>query len=225
MVYSPSREVLVMSIDTILFDLDGTLVDSAPIVGLILNDMRVAQGLEPLPLGCFRQWISLGARELVGRAMEAKMEEVPVFVQEFRRLYRELPTPADTLFPGVAETIAVLTASGVRLGLCSNKPEHLCRKVLLETGLSDHFGTVVGGDTVSQPKPNRRPLDYALEALGATTPSAILVGDSTVDQRAAHAAQLPFVFFTGGYDDGVNVGAANWCIDAVAQVLDIVGQR
>ncbi len=225
MVYSPSHEVLGMSIDTILFDLDGTLVDSAPIVGRILNDMRVAQGREPLPLGCFRQWISLGARELVGRAMEAEMEEVSAFVQEFRRLYQELPTPADTLFPGVAETVAVLAASGVRLGLCSNKPEHLCRKVLLETGLGDHFGTVVGGDTVSQPKPHRQPLDYALEVLGATTRSAVLVGDSTVDQCAAHAAQLPFVFFTGGYNDGVNVDAAHWRIDAVSQLLDIVGQR
>lgn len=214
-----------MSIDTVLFDLDGTLLDSAPLVGRILNGMRESQGRAPLSLNSYRQWISLGAADLVGNAMEAEAQNVSTLVLEFRRRYRELPTPTNTLFPGAAETVAALAASGVRLGICSNKPEHLCHKVLLETGLSDYFGSVVGGDTISQPKPHRQPLDYALEALGATAPSAILVGDSTVDQRAAHAAQLRFVFFTGGYDDGVDVGAAYWCIDALTRVCDIVGQR
>lgn len=214
-----------MSIDTVLFDLDGTLLDSAPLVGRILNGMRESQGLTPLSLNSYRQWISLGAADLVGNAMEAEARSVTTLVQEFRRRYLELPTPMNTLFPGVTETVAALAASGVRLGICSNKPEHLCRKVLLETGMSDYFGSVVGGDTVSQPKPHRQPLDHALKVLGATAPSAILVGDSTVDQRAAHAAQLPFVFFTGGYDDGVDVGAAYSCIDVVTQVRNIVGQR
>lgn len=214
-----------MLIDTVLFDLDGTLLDSAPLARCILNDMRESQGRKPLPLSSYRQWISLGAADLVGNAMEAEAQIVSTLVQEFRHRYREFPTPMDTLFPGVAETVAALAAAGIRLGICSNKPEHLCRKVLLETGLNDYFGSVVGGDTVSQPKPHRQPLDYALEALGATATSAILVGDSTVDQRAAQAAQLPFVFFTGGYDDGVDVGATHWCINAVTQVLDIINPR
>lgn len=211
-----------MFIETILFDLDGTLLDSAPLVGRILNGMREGQGLEPLPLSSYRQWISLGAAQLVGRAMEAELQDVPIVLQKFRRLYCELPTPTDTLFPGVAETISALAASGIRLGICSNKPEQLCHKVLLETGLCNHFGAVVGGDTVNQPKPNRQPLDYALETLGAVAASAILVGDSTVDQRAAQAAELPFVFFTKGYDDGVDIGGAHWRIDVLSQVLDII---
>jgi phosphoglycolate phosphatase len=128
----------------------------------------------------------------------------------------------DTLFPGVAETLAILTASGVHLGLCSNKPEHLCRKVLSDTGLAPYFGSVVGGDTTSQPKPHRQPIDCALDALGSAAEFAILVGDSTVDQRAADAAKVPFVFFSHGYDDGVNVGAARWRVDALPEVLDIV---
>ncbi len=214
-----------MSIDTILFDLDGTLLDSAPLVRTILNGMREDLGLAPLPLNCYRQWSSLGGAFLVGNAMEMESQNVQTLVHEFRRRYRELPTPTNTLFPGVLETVAALAAAGIRLGICSNKPEHLCRKALLETGLIDFLGCVVGGDTVSNPKPHRQPLDYALETLGSTTLTAVLVGDSTVDQRAAHAAQLPFVFFTGGYDDGVDVGSAHWCIDAVQQVFDIVGQR
>jgi len=213
-----------MLIDTILFDLDGTLVDSAPLVGAILNNMRARQGRSTLPLNNYRQWISLGAAELVGQALEAQSQDVPALVLEFRRHYRELPTPTDTLFPGVVETMVALVSSGVRLGICSNKPEHLCRKVLLETGLTDFFGAVVGGDTVSQAKPSRQPVDHALEMLGGPNVSAILVGDSTVDQRAARAAQLPFVFFTGGYDDGVDAGAALRCIEAIAEVRDMVPQ-
>lgn len=214
-----------MSIDTVLFDLDGTLLDSAPLVGRILNDMRERTGQISLPLSSYRKWISLGATDLVGNAMEVEVQNVSSLVQEFRHRYHELPTPINTLFPGVTETITALTVSGVRLGICSNKPEHLCRKALVETGLSNHFGCVVGGDTLSHPKPYRQPLDYALGFLGSTASSAIFVGDSTVDQRAAHAAKLSFVFFTGGYDDGVDVTAAKWCIDTVAQVLSIVSQH
>jgi phosphoglycolate phosphatase len=214
-----------MLIDTVLFDLDGTLLDSAPLVGHIINGMRESQGLTSLPLNSYRQWISLGAEDLVGNAMEPEALDVPALVQEFRRRYRELPTPMNSLFPGVKKTIAALAARGIRLGICSNKPEQLCRKVLLETGMSDYFGCVVGGDTVSHPKPHRQPIDHSLKVLGANPKSSIFVGDSTVDQRAAFAAQLPFVFFVGGYDDGVDVGAAFLCIDEVTQVCNIVDQR
>jgi phosphoglycolate phosphatase len=211
-----------MPIDTVLFDLDGTLLDSVPLVGSILNDMRESQGQTPLPISSYRQWTSLGGSYLVGNAMEAEAQNIPALVQEFRRRYFELPTPTNTLFPGAADTIAELAASGFRLGICSNKPEYLCRKILLETRLVNFFGVVVGGDTVSQPKPHCMPLDYALEVLGATATSAIFVGDSTVDQRAAHAAQLPFVFFTGGYDDGVDAGDVYRCIDTIAQLLEVI---
>ena len=216
---------MAISIDTILFDLDGTLLDSAPLVRTILNNMREDLGLAPLPLNSYRQWSSLGGAFLVGNAMETEAQNVPSLVQEFRRRYRELPTPTNTLFPGVLETVEALAAARIRLGICSNKPEHLCRKVLLETGLSQYFGCVVGGDTVNQPKPHRQPVDHVLEMLGSTVSSAIMVGDSTIDQGAAKAAQVPFVFFNGGYNDGVNVATAHWCIDAIPQVLDIVSQR
>jgi phosphoglycolate phosphatase len=212
-------------INTVLFDLDGTLIDSAPVVGKILNSMRKDKGLKPLPLKSYRKWISLGAADLVGNAMQVNAHSVAKLVKEFRIRYRELPTPCDTLYPGVMETIAALAASGIRLGICSNKPEQLCRKILLETGMREYFVSVVGGDTASLPKPHRQPVDHALAIIGSTAPSSILVGDSTMDQRAALAADLPFVFFRGGYDDGVDVDVAYSCIDEVTQVLNIVEQR
>jgi phosphoglycolate phosphatase len=209
-------------IEAILFDLDGTLVDSAPSIATILNAMRAEQGSLPLPVGCFRQWISLGAAELVSRSLAVPLPDVAAALEDFRGRYGTLPTPATCLFPGVSETLAILAESGVRLGICSNKPTHLCRKVLQETGLLAYFGAIVGGDTVPRPKPHRQPLDHAMGLLGAHPSGTIFVGDSTIDQQAANAAGLPFVFFTAGYDDGVDVEAVWARIGTMPQTLAIV---
>lgn len=211
-----------MTIDTVLFDLDGTLVDSAPLVAAILNDMRAEQGSLPLPVGCFRQWISLGAAELVSRALNVALPEADGALQDFRARYGRMPTPGTCLFPGVPDTLAALSEAGFRLGVCSNKPVHLCRKVLEETGLNGYFGAIVGGGSVPRPKPHREPLDHALDLLGAHSARAIFVGDSTVDQQAAFAAGVPFVFFAAGYDDGVDKTTVWARIESVPQTLAIV---
>ena len=211
-----------MQVDTVLFDLDGTLIDSAPSVAFILNEMRKSRGLEKLQISNYRQWISLGANDLVRNAMEAECQNVSNLVFDFRSRYRELVTNIECLYPGVIETISTLAREGFKLGVCSNKPEQLCYKLLSETRLLSYFGCVVGGDTTEHSKPHRKPVDFALEKLGMPLTSAILVGDSTVDQRAAKAASLPFVFFTGGYDDGVKRDGVYKVIDTVSQVLDIV---
>ena len=213
---------MLMAIDTVLFDLDGTLVDSAPLVGTILNGMRAERDCAPLPVDCFRQWISLGAAELVSRALNLSLPEVDGALQDFRARYGRMPTPDECLFPGVTNTLAALTGAGVRLGICSNKPVHLCCKVLEDTGLDDYFGAIVGGGSVPRPKPHREPLDHALDLLGALPGGALFVGDSTVDQQAAGAAGVPFVFFAAGYDDGVDPGMVWARIEAMGQILAIV---
>jgi phosphoglycolate phosphatase len=211
-----------MLISTILFDLDGTLIDSAPSVAYILNGIRKSQGLDELQISTYRQWISLGANDLVRNAMEVQSQDVSDLVIDFRARYRELVTHSECLYSGVTQTISTLAREGFMLAVCSNKPEQLCIKVLSEIGLLSYFGCVVGGDTTDYSKPHRKPLDFALEKLGTSSSSAILVGDSSVDQRAAQAAGLPFVFYTGGYDDGVKRDVVYKVIDKVSQVLDIV---
>lgn len=211
-----------MAIDTVLFDLDGTLVDSAPLVGTILNGMRAERDRAPLPVDCFRQWISLGAAELVSRALNLAPPEVDGALQDFRGRYGRMPTPGACLFPGVPETLAALTGEGVRLGICSNKPVQLCCKVLEDTGLNDYFGAIVGGGSVPRPKPHREPLDHALNLLGAHPDRAMFVGDSKADQQAAVAAGVPFVFFVAGYDDGVDMATVWASIESVPQTLAIV---
>jgi phosphoglycolate phosphatase len=211
-------------IETVIFDLDGTLLDSAPLVTHLLNSVRERRGMPLLDVELVRGWISFGAVELVSRGLEANPEDVPCLVEEFRHCYRELPTPAHCLYPGARETLVALSVRGVRLGLCSNKPAMLCRKVLEETALAAFFEAVVGGDTLNQAKPRGEPLVHAVDLLASTAASAILVGDSTVDQRAAAAAGIRFAFFSGGYDDGVDTLAADWRLASLPEVLDIVGK-
>lgn len=192
-----------MLIDGILFDLDGTLVDSAPTIAVLLNCMREELGKPSHDIGRYRQWVSLGAKDLISQSLDVSGSEVQVLLERFRLRYKSMPTYEDTVYPTASETLAALTEWGLHLGVCSNKPTHLCEKVLFDTRLDQFFSCVVGGDTTNNPKPYRDPIDFALSSMKVSPERALLVGDSTVDQRAAKAAGIPFVFFTEGYNDGV----------------------
>jgi phosphoglycolate phosphatase len=158
----------------------------------------------------------------VARALDLPPTAVLDSLAEFRRRYRLLPTPPASLFPGAAATLAALHGAGWRLAVCSNKPEVLCRKALQDLGLDHYFGSVVGGDTAPFPKPHAAPVQHALAELQVAAPRALLVGDSTVDQQAAAAAGVPFIFFTGGYDDGVAAGTPRASIDRLGQLPDLL---
>jgi phosphoglycolate phosphatase len=211
-----------VKIEAVVFDLDGTLIDSAPTIAGLINAMRAERSMGMLPVEDYRRWVSLGAIDLISRSMGDSDTDVSRLVEDFRARYRACPTPVETLYPGVRDTITALSAARVLLAVCSNKPQHLCQKILDETTLSGFFGAIVGGDTARFPKPARDPLDYALDKMGADRSCAIFVGDSLVDQRTASACAVPFVFFTGGYDDGVDRLTVWEQINAIGQVSDIV---
>jgi 2-phosphoglycolate phosphatase len=212
-----------MKIEAVVFDLDGTLIDSAPTIAALINGMRAERSMGMLPVEAYRRWVSLGATDLIKRSLGDNGSEVSQLVDDFRARYRAHPTPVETLYPAVRDTIVALSSAGVLLAVCSNKPEHLCRKILDETALAGFFGAIVGGDTALSPKPARDPLDYALNKMGADASRAIFVGDSTVDQRTASACGVPFVFFASGYDDGVDRLSVWEQIDAIGEVPGIVG--
>ena len=185
--------------NTVIFDLDGTLIDSAPVVADLLNRMRKQSGKRPLQIDFYRARISCGATELVSTSMDIDIKNIERYVCEFRENYFNYPTPLNCLYDGVIETTKTLSGRGVKLGVCSNKPEHLCRKIITEIGIDKIIDVIVGGDTLSVSKPYREPLDYAINKLGGFHQKSMLVGDSTIDQRCAMAANIPFIFFRHGY--------------------------
>lgn len=207
--------------DAFIFDLDGTLVDSAPAIALILNEMRLDLDLDPLTLEFYRQWISRGATELISNSLDVSLKEAIPYIRIFRERYRQLPTPASCIYFGVVDTITSLSLQGKKIGVCSNKPQYLCQKIIQEIGLSDFIPVIVGGDTLPTSKPCRDPIDFVIKRLGSASNSAIFIGDSSIDQRAASAASIPFVFYSGGYDDGVNQAKVDFSIGQIPQLLTI----
>ena len=209
-----------ISVNTIIFDLDGTLIDSAATIAIILNGMREQVGYEPLDICFYKENISYGAGRLVAKALEVELGLVESHLVEFRHQYSRLKTPADTLYPGVRETLSQLRNNNLKLAICSNKPEHLCRKIINETGMAELVDIVVGGDTLTECKPSPEPLRYIISLLAVDHRSSLMIGDSSIDQKAAFAADIPFVFFKQGYDDGVDQSKAAIVINQLPELLD-----
>ncbi|MFG1412385.1 HAD-IA family hydrolase [Xanthobacter sp. VTT E-85241] len=207
-----------MRVRGIVFDLDGTLVDSAPSVASVLNGMRAEHGFAPVPDSRYRGWISLGAPTLVRNALDMHTGDCTMELAEFRRRLARHRVPASSLYAGVPEVLERLARRGMALAICSNKPESLCVKLLEDTGIAGYFGAVIGGDTMSASKPSREPILAALAGMGTEPDDAIFVGDSTVDQKGSAAAGVRFVFFAGGYDDGVRRAD---CFLTIGEISDL----
>lgn len=189
----------------IVFDLDGTLIDSAPDIRIIANTVLGKRDLPPLTMTQTRSFIGHGAGHFVAQMMAANGFDRAstgfdathaILLAEFTSLY-ETTFEATTLYPGVADTLDILAGLGYRLGLCTNKPALATQAVLKHFGLQDMFAAVVGGDTLPVKKPDPAPLKLAFDKLGAGAHA--YVGDSEVDADTAQAAGIPFALFTEGY--------------------------
>ena len=160
----------------IIFDLDGTLVDSAPHIAAILSDVA-GRSIDPAQT---RQYLTKGGEQLVSALLGD--DNLDKNLAKFRSLYISAPTP-DCLYPGVRDGLDRLVAAGRTMAICSNKPQSLCEKVVADLGL-DHFAVVLG----SACKPCIIPLAASL-----------YVGDSKVDQETAAVTAIAFAFVTYGY--------------------------
>lgn len=184
----------------IVFDLDGTLIDSAPDMQAAVNRMLAGEGLAPLDRSTVISFVGNGLPKLVERVMALRgIDSVrhgdltQVTLDHYEAASTDLTQP----YPNMVETLEHLQAEAVLMGLCTNKPEAPARKILQDMGLARFFGAVLGGDSLPVKKPDPEPLWAVFRALGVE--SGLYVGDSEVDAATAEAAGVPFALFTLGY--------------------------
>ncbi|WP_164852722.1 HAD family hydrolase [Novosphingobium umbonatum] len=189
-----------MGANTLIFDLDGTLVDSCAICVAILSDMLADRGSDHVicPVAA-RPWMSVGGAKMVAALLGPACGDPVEEIAEFRRRYAVKETSPDTLFADVAQGLARLKADGHKLAICSNKPQNLVDNVLRDTGLAPLFTSVVGSRPDVKPKPAPDLLDLVLAQTGAAPRDCLFIGDSEIDHEVAEKAGMPFLFLTHGY--------------------------
>ncbi|HEY3600625.1 MAG TPA: phosphoglycolate phosphatase [Chthoniobacterales bacterium] len=185
----------------LIFDLDGTLVDSVPDLRAALNQMLGEIGGRELAPVEVRGMIGDGMRALVDRALAAtdSVAEVERAQDRFLELYQAALVKLSRLYPGVDETLQSLGAAGALLAICTNKPQRATLGVLEGFGIDRYFNAILGGDVVPFRKPDPRHLLAAIGALGARPNEAVMIGDSENDYSAARGAGTPIIMMRYGY--------------------------
>lgn len=188
----------------IVFDLDGTLVDTAPDLLASLNAVLVRAGHRPVAPGELRHLVGHGVRTLFERAFaetetEVSHAEVDSYTQMFLDHYRANIANESVPFPRVRETLEKMAAEGAALGVCTNKPHDLTELLLGELDLTRHFPSIVGAGRTPFHKPDPRHIMAVIEELKAHDRPAVMIGDSPVDVAAARAARIPVIAMSYGY--------------------------
>jgi phosphoglycolate phosphatase len=188
----------------IIFDLDGTLVDTAPDLVAALNSVLTAEGQKPISTTDLRHLVGHGVRAMFEHAFLRASANVPPermagLTAQFLEYYRANIARGSKPFPGVPETLDELTTAGAGLGVCTNKAQDLTELLLNELSLSRHFPAVVGGGRTPFSKPDPRHVLEVIRELNGHRTHAVFVGDSAVDVQAARAAEIPVIAMSYGY--------------------------
>lgn len=190
----------------IAFDLDGTLVDTAPDLIGALNGVLAERRLPAVPVEAARALVGHGARALIERGFSVAgeplhAEETPALVARFIDLYRTRIAAESRPFPGVERALDDLAAAGAALAVCTNKRTDLSIELLTALNLADRFAVIIGADLAPAPKPDGRHLIFTAERAGVPIGRTLMVGDSANDVNAAKAAGAPVVAVSFGYTD------------------------
>lgn len=199
----------------VLFDLDGTLIDSAPDLAGAANQLREQHQLPPLPLAALRPWVGAGARGMLGAALDITPEhqQFEPLKERFLALYEGRLLQHTAAFAGVSELLQALALRGLPWGIVTNKAERFTLPIHRGMPLLQAAGAVVAGDTTPKAKPHPEPLLEAARRLALAPQDCIYVGDDERDIVAARAAGMPGVVARWGY---LGSGAVhNWGADAV----------
>lgn len=202
-----------------LFDLDGTLVDTAPDLGHAANLVRAECGLPPLPLADYRTVASSGARGLLGVALGMSPEhaDYPQRRDSFLAHYRANIARASRPFAGIPELLLALDLKGLRWGVVTNKPAWLTQALMQALGLASRAACIVSGDSTPRPKPAPDPLLLACEQMRLRPRDCVYVGDDLRDIESARAAKMRSVAAGWGYIGSTAVAA--WQADRVTQTV------
>lgn len=214
-----------MPIALVLFDLDGTLADTAPDLAAAANRQRIERGLAPLALERLRPLASHGARGLIGQALGLAPgdPDYEAARQQFLEYYTQAICVHTRLFAGMAETLDALEADGRRWGVVTNKAARFTEPLIAALGLDGRAVCVVSGDTTPHTKPHPAPINFALAACAVDAGRAIYVGDDLRDIQAGQSAGVRTVIATYGYlghDPQTSSWGADHSIAAPSDLLD-----
>lgn len=213
----------------ILFDLDGTLVDSVADLASALNRVLGDDGFPELSVEAVTGMVGGGVPMLIERALKVHGEtpaqdRIANLYPRFLEMYGPHAADETRLFPDVREALEAFHDKGIRLGVCTNKPEKISRMILDSLSVAHLFGAVIGGDTLPVKKPDPEPLIEGFKRLGCAPESGLMVGDSGADANAARAAGVAVILVTYGYtrvpveelpNDGI--------VDSFALLPDAIG--
>lgn len=201
----------------ILFDLDGTLIDSAPDLALAINHMLTSIGRDVISPDIIRSWVGNGASILVQRGLSGQTEIDkdldPELLDKSLAIFLDFYANnlcVDTVtYPNVRSSLKILKAKGYRLAIVTNKPYDFIQPILDGLELNGLFELLVGGDTLEKRKPDPLPLHYTCEKLGVTMDECVMVGDSKNDILAANAANMQSIGLSYGYNYGEDINEHN----------------
>lgn len=216
----------ILTAELVLFDLDGTLVHSAPELARAINLMLRELGLHERPTDQVAGWIGNGMLKLVKRGLTGERDGEPDAVlferglASFKSHYVANLAVQTRPFPGVVRTLEALRGRGFKIGCVTNKLEMFTRPLLEQLGLIRYFDVIVAGDTVSSRKPDPLPLHYACNRCRVDPARAVMIGDSATDINAARAAGMTVIAVTYGYNQGRDVRELNpdVVVDSAAEV-------
>ncbi|NYZ63397.1 phosphoglycolate phosphatase [Luteimonas deserti] len=209
----------------VLFDLDGTLVDTASDIAASVNRLLVELGHPPVDEATVRSWIGDGAGQLVGQALRHAGDgrDVATVMPRFLEHYRDCLLLDPALYPGVERTLQALQADGVRMAVCTNKPVPFVAPLLDAMGITPYFEAVLGAGELPERKPDPAPLLHLADRFDVPIASCLMVGDSSADAGAAIAAGAPLVMVGYGYRRSFDLHGcgALAVIDRFEQLLEL----
>ena len=202
----------------VIFDLDGTIVDSGKTVLRLLNDIRRQLNVSVMEFSEISKVLSLGGRHLIETALGPTVNSQE-YLQHFRALYLNDSLFGEELYPGFLDYLHALKKNNIKTAICTNKPSQLVQKVLKHHKIEQYFEFILADNGLLPKKPSPEGLLQIVNWAQIDPKQAIMIGDSRIDQLAASSAGVPFAFHQAGYDDGVWMDNANYCFNNYYELM------